>query len=65
MLVSEAMSSLIRDFRKRVIRIRRRYQGQSIALIALCRHLVENDTNPRDNDLQMYRPLSYDSLHGT
>jgi hypothetical protein len=51
--VNNAIDSLMRGFRKRVIRIGRGYQGQSIALIALCRHLAENDINLGDNDLQM------------
>ncbi|KAI0247276.1 hypothetical protein BJV78DRAFT_1247170 [Lactifluus subvellereus] len=62
MLVSEAMGSLIRDFRKRAIRIGRRYQGQSVALIALCRHLVEGDTNPKGDGLQIILQLADNAL---
>jgi hypothetical protein len=50
-------TGILRALCKRVIRIGRVYQGQSIALIALCRHPVENDTDPRDNNLQRYSPI--------
>jgi hypothetical protein len=53
MPVSDAFTAVLRDLRKRVIRIGRVYQGQSITLIALCRHLVENHKDPI---------IAYDSL---
>jgi hypothetical protein len=57
MPASEAFNALIRGLRKRAIRIGRVYQGQSIALIVLCRHLAENDTNP---NFQVYGQLSHE-----
>jgi hypothetical protein len=45
--------SLMQGLRN-LVRTERAYQTQSIALITLCRHLVENGTNPRErgNDLR-------------
>jgi hypothetical protein len=42
-----------------------RYEEQSIALINLCLHLIENHADPRDNHLQMYCSGFFQPLHTT
>jgi hypothetical protein len=56
-------SSPLQRLLKLSLGIGRRYQGQAFALIALCRHLDQN--NPTDDSLQMYCSVFYGSLHNT
>lgn len=62
MPVSSAIIEML-PFRKYFKKIGRVYMGQSIALIDLCRYLVEKYLDSDDQDLQMYHSVPYPMNH--
>jgi hypothetical protein len=58
MPVSSAIIEML-PFRKYFKKIGRVYIGQSIALIDLCRYLVEKYLDSDDQNLQMYHSVPY------